>query len=75
MEDLCNLVDEKNKIVELAKHNYDTHDKLKKMIDIIDQVENSLESKISLHIKNMAELDMCIQENINLFRSICSNLV
>ena len=75
MDELCHMVDEKNKLVIMAKYNTETHDKIKKMIDIIDQIETSLTQRTNAYIKHLSGLDESIQENINLFKSICTNLM
>lgn len=75
MDELCHMVDEKNKLLIMSRYNIETHSKIKKMIQIIDQIESGLSQRSETHIKHLSDLDQSIQENINLFKSICSNLM
>lgn len=74
MDELCDIVDEKNKLIKISQHNIETLDKFKKMLSIIDQIEQGLTHRSSGYIHRLNELDQCVQDNINLFRSICMNL-
>lgn len=74
MEDLEHIVSQKVILLELNNHNIETINKIKKMLTIIDQVEQSFIKQVSKHVSDTKELDNHMQENIDLFKIICANL-
>ena len=73
MEEFSELENEKMKMINLSKNNADVLDRMKKMLDIINTIEESLMIRASDRINKMNELEEKLQENINLLKTICQN--
>lgn len=50
-------------------------ERIKKSLQLLDNVENTLQLKIEVQINDMNELNNKIIENSEIFKSICQNLI
>lgn len=80
-EELENLMseniieDEKIKIINMLNHNNEIINKIDKFNKLLNQVEISINDKIEKQITDFIELQRTFQNNNEIFKNICKNLI
>ena len=69
------LQNKKNNLSNIIKNNIDNINKLQKMIKIIDEIDENLLIHIQNYLNEINILEKKNQENIELFKIICKNLI
>ena len=75
MNNLNYIFDEKTKLIKLNKHNSKSLGKLKNMTLIVDKIDEHIDNRINKHIHELNNHNSSIQENIQLFKCICQNIL
>ncbi len=67
--------EEQIKIIEINKDNFNLTTKLIKFIEIIENVEEKLNKQINKQLNELNNMKTMIDDNTDLFKIICSNLM
>lgn len=67
-----------NEITKIKKMSYNNKlvlDRLKKFVELLDRIDESINEKTLKHLTELSELDVKIKTNVEIFKTICKNLV
>lgn len=65
----------KDRLEKLYKLNKEKIENIKILLDSIDKIELNIKYKIELHQKYITDLNKNYKQSINLYHTICKNLI
>jgi len=69
------IENEITKIKKMSFNNKLVLDRLKKFVELLDRIDESINEKTLKHLTELSELDLKIKTNVEIFKTICKNLV
>jgi hypothetical protein len=69
------IENEKNKLINMNQYNIQVLNKLKEFIELLDKIENALNKQAKIQLDEIIELKKIIEENNNIYKIICNNIL
>ena len=69
------IENEKNKLINMNQYNVQVLNKLKEFVELLDKIENALNKQAKIQLDEIIELKKIIEENNNIYKIICNNIL
>ena len=69
------IENEKNKLINMNQYNVQVLNKLKEFVELLDKIESALNKQAKIQLNEIIELKKVIEENNNVYKIICKNIL